>query len=108
MSRSLMTRQQVADRLNMGPDWFYRNRRGLEAEGWNARLDAWTAGKGPHPFADVKPAEGGKPHAQGPRKAMKPGTVDALIQRYKNARAFLKLRESTQKMYSENLEIISR
>src|SRR3546814_13838780 len=39
---------------------------------------------------------------------MKPGTVDALIHRYKNAHAFLKLRKSTQKMYSENLEIISR
>src|SRR3546814_17629240 len=61
-----------------------------------------------HPFEDDKPAQAGKPGAQGPRKAMKPGTVDALIHRYKNAHAFLKLRKSTQKMYSENLEIISR
>jgi hypothetical protein len=79
-----------------------------EADLWNARLDAWKKGKGPHPFDDDKPAarqEGGTP---GPRKQMKPGTVDALIRRYKGAHAFLKLRESTQKMYGENLEIISR
>src|SRR3546814_9115032 len=69
-----------------------------EAERWNARLDAWAARKGPHPFEDDKPAQAGKPGAQGPRKAMKPGTVDALIHRYKNAHAFLKLRKSTQKI----------
>src|SRR3546814_5703078 len=75
-----------------------------EAERWNARLDAWAARKGPHPFEDDKPAQAGKPGAQGPRKAMKPGTVDALINRYKNAHAFMKLRKSTKKMYSEKHE----
>src|SRR3546814_12698600 len=39
-----------------------------EAERWNARLDAWAARKGPHPFEDDKPAQAGKPGAQGPRK----------------------------------------
>src|SRR3546814_16228986 len=78
-----------------------------EAERWNARLDAWAARKGPHPFEDDKPAQAGKPGAQGPRKAMKPGPVDALIHRYKHAHAFLKIRQSTQKMDNENLEINS-
>jgi hypothetical protein len=79
-----------------------------EAERWNARLDAWKKGKGPHPFEDDKPAACPAGGTAGPRKQMKTGTVDALIRRYKGAHAFLKLRESTRKMYSENLEIISR
>ena len=77
-----------------------------EADRWNARLDAWTAGKGAHPFEDDKPTEEGE--AASPRKAMKPGTVDALIQRYKHSEVFHDRAESTRHMYSENLEIISR
>jgi hypothetical protein len=78
------------------------------AERWNARLDAWRDGTGAHPFEDDKPAEASKAATPARRKAMKPGTVDALIRRYKSSEDFAALAESSQSMYSENLELISR
>jgi hypothetical protein len=45
MSKPLLTRQAVAERLNVSADWFYRNRRGLEAEGFPPSLPAFAQGR---------------------------------------------------------------
>ncbi len=76
------------------------------ADAWNAKLDAWRDGSGPHPFADDNP-DLAAAATERRRKTPAPGSVDALIVRYKKSRDFLKLAASTQRMYSENLEIIS-
>lgn len=75
------------------------------ADLWNDRLDAWKKGRGPHPFDDDNPEA--QPTQKRRHKASKPGSIDALITRYRASRDFLKLAASTQKMYRENLDIIS-
>lgn len=45
MSRPLLTRQEVAGRLSVSADWFYRNRRTLESKGFPPSLPGFAQGR---------------------------------------------------------------
>ena len=77
------------------------------ADLWNQKLDTWRKGDGPHPFDDDKPIEQSDASATRLRKSLRPGTVDALIARYRAHHKFLNLADSTRRMYNQYLDIIS-
>jgi predicted DNA-binding transcriptional regulator AlpA len=45
MSKPLLARPQVVERLNVTEDWFYRHRRDLEAEGFPKSLPGFKQGR---------------------------------------------------------------
>jgi predicted DNA-binding transcriptional regulator AlpA len=45
MSTPLLTRQEIAVRLNVTPAWFYRKRRDLESKGFPKSLPGFTQGR---------------------------------------------------------------